>query len=511
LQTEKRSIRSDYLSGAETLTPFYRYPFPDSAVFPRILSDKSKENIARSDLADVLTAQYGSIGDAEKSLANIEKLRLENTFTVTTGHQTVLFGGPLFTVYKVLHTIRLAAWLSRQHPEKHFVPVFWIHTEDHDFEEINHFFESFDLKRTYNGDFTGPVGEHILGKEIENLVPSHFPEELKSPWSEGKSLGKAYFSFMQALFGEYGLVILDASHPRLKKHFVRVMAEELDTQPVSKRIAASSERLKLAGYNPQINPRRINLFYLGNGSRKRILKKEGGFSIEGSGHFFSKDDMMAELTTHPEHFSPNVSLRPLYQEMILPNLAYIGGWGEIAYWLQLKDVFSHFGVNFPLLIPRFSATLVKNGDWEAWESLGLDPGRIREPLHDNFRDFIPALWQEDEFKLHGARLLAAWDEMETYMIGIMDTMGRSVAAQKAGTEKFLDATLKKIHKVIRQKNPGPFAAIEAIKQKVQPDHQVQERVLSLAAFPENNPYELLRLIAKEVAPFDNTHKIIRIS
>lgn len=508
----KRSIKQDYLAGAPALQPFYRYPL-NSPDFAQIIRDKAREDIDRESLHWVIDGQYR--GQALEMTAatrqNLDSLLDERTFTLTTGHQLVLFGGPLFTVYKVLSIIQLAARLREEHPDYHFVPLFWIHTEDHDFDEINHYFDAFDSVHRYEAKVTGAVGRHVLTEEIKKVIPPHFEERFTRWYAPGRTLAEAFRGFMNELFGEYGLVILDPDHADLKRSFRQVIARELTDNLSHEAVAQTSERLQEAGYDAQINPREINLFYLDDTGRNRIVARDNTFTVLNTAHQFDEETLLSIVEDHPERFSPNVSLRPLYQEMILPNLAYVGGWAEVAYWLQLKGVFDHYEVNFPLLLPRMMATVFLPEELEAWEKMGFEAADIRNPLHELYRQYMPQVWDDQPLQALGSKILADFGELETYIAQFSDTLPRSVIGQQVQTQKFLDNLEKKLQRVLRQDHAQPFNEIETLKAAINPDGKVQERVLSLAAFPGMSPEAFVARIFPHVDVLNPEHCYIRLA
>lgn len=506
-EREPRNIKEDYLGGDPTLAPFYTYA-PQHPDFRQIIADKTYPDSNRKVLVEVLRSHYAHLDIDPAARKNLELLAQPNSYTLTAGHQLNLFGGPLYTPYKVLTVAKLAKELNTQHPEYNFIPVFWIHTEDHDFEEINHYYPSFQEKVTYPSAFEGATGEHVLTEEIEKIRPAHFSEELNQYFSAGKTLGEATLAFSMALFGKYGVLVLDASDKRLKALFKGILLQELFDPISPKMVRKTSDELYEAGYPLQIHARDINLFYTGNGGRDRIIFTNDRFHTVGGSAAWSQEEMRLEVENSPEHFSPNVCLRPLYQEVILPNLTYTGGWGELSYWLQLKGMFEAYQINFPLLLPRNSATIFDADTFEAWQELKLDPSDIKLPLHDIFRKYIPQIWDATEFEALAADIIASFQKMEKYIMNFSETLPRSVKGQEVKTQRFIKNTHKKLHRVIRHKQPGPFNRIGELKLKIQPEGLVQERTLGLGSFPEFQPQKLLEIIWKHIQPLNFSHHIM---
>ena len=356
----------DYLDHkAELKTLYNRFPTVEN--FKLKIEEKSKnfsiEN--REILAKALTNQYNRFETSEATTANIELLKDSKTFTITTGHQLNLFTGPLYFLYKIVSTINLCKQLKETYPEYNFVPIYWMATEDHDFEEINHFHLNH-KKISWKRESTGPVGRlstegleevfDLFSKEIGLGTQATYLKDLfKKTYLEHANLADATRYLANALFQKEGLVILDGDSKALKQLFVPFAKNELLHQTSFAKVNQTNELLKK--YFVQVNPREINLFYIEDQSRERIIFENDLYKVNNTNISFSEHEILAELENHPEKFSPNVILRPLYQEVLLPNLCYIGGGGELAYWLELKSNFESNAVCFPMLLLRNSVLL----------------------------------------------------------------------------------------------------------------------------------------------------------
>uniref|UniRef100_UPI0035670406 bacillithiol biosynthesis cysteine-adding enzyme BshC n=1 Tax=Lutibacter sp. TaxID=1925666 RepID=UPI0035670406 len=288
-------------------------------------------------------------------------------FTVTTGHQLNIFTGPLYFLYKIISTINLTEVLKKEFPNQNFVPVYWMATEDHDFEEINYFnFE--DKKVKWKRESSGAVGRlktegfdsvfNDFSKLIGNSIDANYLKELfqKSYLNHG-NLTDATRYLVNELFGVHGLVIIDGDDTQLKQQFIPAIEEELINNTSFKEVSKTIENLG-ENYSIQVNPREINLFYLKDNLRERIIFENNTYKINNTNLVFSEDEILSEVSNNPERFSPNVIMRPLFQETVLPNLCYIGGGGELAYWFQLKNYFDSVNTPFPILLLRNSVLLV---------------------------------------------------------------------------------------------------------------------------------------------------------
>lgn len=484
---QTKSLSADYLQGAPDLRPFYKWS-PTALPVREMMANKSFSSAQREILVKALHTQYQGIELTDAVQTHLALLSKPNTFTLTTGHQLCLLGGPMFSVYKVLSAICLAEEWNLQYPEAHFVPVFWIHTEDHDFEEINHYYSDFSTAHTYNGHFKGAVGRHVLDKSIADVLPAHLPQLWTEAYQTGRTLAEAHRLFFHAIFGKYGLIILDADSPELKRAFVPVIQSELQTPTVEKLILQTNADMQAAGYAPQVLPKAINLFYLDEEKRDRITLENDKFVLHNSKEVFKKEVLQTMALEHPEKFSPNVCLRPLYQEMILPNLVYFGGWAEVGYWLQFQAVFQHFGVAFPAVLPRMSATIFPEDTYTKWQELGFDFTDLQRPLAELekeilMRDFDDTAWQQQK-----SAILSTLSGLENYVAQYSDTLPRTANALQHKTEAFLNNLEKKLHKAFKARHPQPFHSLRALKQQLQPNQNIQERVLSLAAFAADDTF-----------------------
>jgi bacillithiol biosynthesis cysteine-adding enzyme BshC len=360
------SFICDYLEEHPDLKPFYnRFPHLDN--FAAQIEEKQFSETNRTILVNTLQKQYAAIETSDETSENIKLLQQQHTFTITTGHQLNLFTGPLYFLYKIISTLNLCKALAEKYPKQNFVPIYWMATEDHDFEEINHFNFKGDKVQWPRG-FGGAVGElsteglDVVFKEFSGkLGPGKNAKYLKdlfeNTYLKHFNLADATRYLANELFGNDGLVILDANDRGLKQLFVPYLEQELLEQTSFKEVSKTIEKFP-SDYKIQVNPREINLFYITEGIRERIIYKNELFRVNDTDVSWTKDEILKEVNDFSERFSPNVLLRPLYQEVVLPNLCYIGGGGELAYWLELKDMFAAFKVTYPMLLLRNSAVVI---------------------------------------------------------------------------------------------------------------------------------------------------------
>ena len=335
-----------YATNNPNLRPFFHYT-PSVEAFEKVMEDKSREIFSRNILVEVLENQYRNLPPIDAVVGNIAALKNKKTFTIVTAHQPLLFTGPLYFIYKIIAVINVTKKLKSVYSDFHFVPVFVIGGEDHDFEEVNHA-HLFGKKITWQNDEKGAVGfmkSALLAEPLAELTEILGNSEaaqkiislLKDAYLNTEKYVEATLSLLHHLFGADGLVVLSMHHSALKRLFIPVMRDELLHQTSKKIIDKTIEELSVLGYKTQAAPRDINLFYLREQLRERIVKEGAGYKVWNTDLVFSEAEIVDELENFPERFSPNVVLRPLFQEIVLPNLAYVGGGGELAYWLERID------------------------------------------------------------------------------------------------------------------------------------------------------------------------------
>ncbi|HYG21001.1 MAG TPA: bacillithiol biosynthesis cysteine-adding enzyme BshC [Ohtaekwangia sp.] len=501
----------DYIQQKDNLKPFYNH-FPAPAAFKDQLLEKEKsfssEN--RNILTDVLKKQYGTLTVQQPVESNLAALRSPGTFTVTTGHQLNIFTGPLYFIYKIITVINTCRQLRARYPGYRFVPVYWMASEDHDYEEI----KSFRLYgKTYSWETSqkGAVGRFNTSgmKDLLNQVPGEI-NIFREAYTKQTKLCDAVRHYVNALFGHEGLLVIDADDPQLKSVFKDVIRQDLFEQVTKKRVNSTNASLQELGYKPQIHCRDINFFYLDNEIRGRIEKKEDRFKILDSNLSFSAEEIAAQIDSHPERFSPNVILRPLYQEMILPNLAYAGGPAEVIYWLQLKGVFDHFKVPFPILMPRNFAMIMDHEVTRKFEKTGLE-------LKDLFEDknYIFNHW----VLKHSPRNLTVGTEramitdifvkLKERAESVDKTLSAFVGAEGKRAINSLEKIERKLLRAEKRLHQDKLRQIESVKDALFPSGNLQERTDNFLNFYQQDP-GIIQLLTDHFDPFDFQFNVLSL-
>ena len=513
------SIILDYLNQSSDLKQFYEFD-PTIDGFEEKIKSKVNLKLDRDLLSETILNQYKHSGLEIKSVVNqnISLLKNENTFTVTTGHQLNLFSGPLYVIFKIISTINLSEKLRKKFPEFNFIPVFWMASEDHDISEINNI-NLFGKKISFETDYKGPAGKlktevasAMIAQTLEMIGTNNFAIELKeligNAYKESQTLAQSTRVWIDSLVGKYGLVIIDADEIKLKNSFSKIAKKELEENFVFKFVNQTIKTLN-ENYEIQVNPREINLFYNHGLERNRIVEKDNHFSILNTSISFNREELMIELEKFPERFSPNVLMRPLYQEMILPNLAYVGGPAEIAYWMELKNVFKYLSLDMPVLLLRNCAMIIEENLSLKWKKLGftiddlfkdetqlsklfLSQGKLKD---FSTKKFIEAISKE---------FLALGTEIEQYE----PTLKPTVESELKKVINSVNTIEEKMIRASKKKQEVEIFQISKIKDKLFPNKGLQERYETILPFYLKYGSDFIGVLKELFDPFDKEFLIL---
>ncbi len=508
----------DYLEEKEELKPFYNQ-YCDIDSFKRIIEKRKQFDIDRSVLASCLAQQYAKVEASELTMNNIQNLNNDNCFSVTTGHQLNLFTGPVYFIYKIISTINLAKELKNKYPENDFVPVYWMATEDHDFEEVNHFNlfkKRYELTKTQ----IGAVGrmklegvEEIISELKEDLGDRSRTEEVLALISKfyvsSTTYTEAIKRIVNLLFGKYGLVIMDGDNSELKKLFIDEFKNELLDRKNHQLINSTSEQLKTLGFKQQVTPREINLFYLINDVRERIVFEANAYQVLNTEIRFSETEIIEELENHPERFSPNAPIRCMYQEKVLPNLAYIGGGAELAYWFQLKDMFNANDIPFPILVLRNSVLFVDSGTMKKLQKLNLDIVSFFKPIDEVVKNFVNQQSEEILNLTKEQKELKILFNQITQKAKVIDqSLDPMVKGELQKSLKSLEKIENRLIKAEKQKQELSVNQIISIKKKLFPNQFLQERHDNLISLLLFYGEDVIEELITQLNPLDKQFTII---
>ena len=512
----------DYVSNSDHFNDLIS-DFPSIDNLNKQISRKSKnyDKTFRETLVKEISTQYNDIDLTELQKSNIKKLAENKTFTITTGHQLNLLTGPMYFIYKIISVVNLCEKMQRKYSKYNFVPIFWMASEDHDFEEINHF--SFHgSKFNWSSAQTGVVGEFKLDSikdvaiDFEKCV-SDFPYSneiikiFRNCYMNSTDLSVATRKLVNILFRKNGLIIIDANNKNLKSLFCDIIKKEINEKVIFNQSKKSIQRLNELNYNIQANPREINLFYIEDGKRERIIEMKNGFQTLNGLKKWSSEQIQDDIKSSPEKFSPNVLFRPIFQEYILPNICYIGGPAEVAYWLQLKSVFESLNIAFPIILNRNSALLLDKRLLDKLNKLDVSIEEILMPKEILKEKLVK---KYSKLKLDFTNLKQNLTDQFLELNRIASQTDKSFIGALSAQEKKqingLNMLEKRLMKSEEKIHIDKINRVLKIRDKLFPDGKPQERISNFSEFYVNEGIDMISLIKNNLDPLSHKFSVIEI-
>ncbi len=525
----------DFLASTDTARPFYRLNFRENSSFEHVIREQQEWTRNRTVLTHVLREQNQHYGSTKKTLGNISALESPTTFAVVTGQQVGLFGGPFYTVLKTLTTIRLAHRLKQKYPLFSFVPVFWLEGEDHDFAEMHHA-QVLDpagavtrIEYLPGGEMPdrnpGPVGEHRFESSIEETLAAlqnalqeteftpELMESLRGCYAPGVSFNEAFARWLNRLFPDDGIVFISANDPALKRILSPLFLREIGEFPASSQIVIGQSAELEKSYHAQVKPKSVNLFLFHKGGRYPIEPRESDFSLRGTRHFLEPEELKRIATDTPEFLSPNVVLRPLAQDTLLPTVAYIAGPSEIAYHAQISPLYAHFGVPQPLLYPRASATVVEERVQRVLEKYNLQIGELfgdHSMLTARVMEQISDIKLDDLFLRTTKGIHALLTELRFGLKELDPTLLGALENATSKTDINLGVLKDKSVAAQKRRNETAVRQIERAVGSVLPGGILQERQLSVVYFLNKYGPDFMKWLPGEVDITGFKHQILSL-
>lgn len=521
-----RPLVNDYATKFESVRELYAGDPSDPAAWRDTIARVQRAPRDRAAISALLGRQLEARQAPPAARDAAALLAGPDAVAVVTGQQAGVFGGPLYTLLKAITAIQLAAKVTREHKVP-AVPVFWVDAEDHDWDEVK-------AAKVLDADFalreiavadpegagTHPVATLTLDARVgdaldaleQSLAPTEFTADIMSTlracYQPGTGVSTAFARWIEHLLGRHGLVVFDASDPAAKPLVAGLFAKELNQPCRTAKLASDAgERMHAIGHAPQVEPSEdaVALFYMGDAGRQPIRRADRDFLVSDTTH--SAADLKAEASAHPERFSPNVLLRPLVQDRLFPTVCYVAGPSELAYQGQLKGIYEEFGVEFPLLYSRATATLLDSGAMRFLQRYDVpiealqaqDESALNRLLESQLPPTVEAALEETD------RQVA---ERARVMKGAVVTIDQTLAGAVDTTLDRMRDTLKVLHtKIIqasKRKDETLRRQFTRTRMLTFPEGHPQERVLSLVFFANRYGPALCDRLLEEL-PLD-THQ-----
>lgn len=525
----------DYVGDFPKLQYFFESDYRSISNFAAHADKVLSQPRHREVLREVLTEQNRSFGGDEKTEENIRLLGEERSLAIVTGQQVGILGGPLYTIYKTITSLKLVRQLRESHPDLRFVPVFWLEGEDHDFDEVskigvlNQDYKPASIQYQHKGKPSsknlGAVGEiafdDTLPAFMDDVQRVLHNSEFKKPllefvqrsYSPEVTFNSAFASWLNKLFPGEGLVFIFPNDARLKRIVSPIFRKEILEFPrVSQLIIERSAELE-ERYHAQIKTKAMNLFLYHKGGRYLIEPREHDFSLKGTRHFLQRDELLRIADETPELLSPNVALRPICQDTMLPTLAYVAGPSEVAYFAQLRSVYKYFDVTMPIIFPRVSATIVEEKVERTAEKYQLE---LRELFHDGglvnrkVMELTSEVNLEEMFANTSKRINDQLNEMKFGLNYLDPTLLGALENTRSKIDSYITVLKEKASAAQQRRHEVALRQIEKIANSILPNKNLQERELNIVYFMNKYGLDVVRRLSDSVAIDKFSHQIVRL-
>lgn len=525
----------DYLYEFENTERFYKINFRDTQKYAEVFEAvSSQERYHLTELKNIIKSQYGSKQLSKQTERNIEALDEDKTIAIVTGQQLGIFGGPMYTFYKIMTAVKLCSHLKEEHSDYKFIPVFWLEGDDHDFDEVKSLKvidNSNSLKSISYDDGLdeetnrGSVAKIKLTNNIydsfnelnESLRETEFKSELmeflKKHYQPGKSFLESFSDLLYDFFDEAGVIIFNPTDEKIKKLLKPVFKKEIeDFREHSEDVVKTSAELE-EYYHAQIKIKPINIFLQEDEGRFLIEPVDDEFRLKGKRKKFSKDFLLNILKEEPARFSPNVLLRPICQDFLFPTGMYVAGPGEISYFAQVIPMYKKFNLQQPIVYPRSSITILESNLTKVFEKYRLkvlDIFSEEETLNEKIVNLLSDIKIEPAFDDSRKKMNELFDELEKQIAELDPTLTDAVKKGKDRSINNLDQLFEKAKKARERQHETALRQIEKTRTLLFPNGNLQERELNFIYFAHKYGLDIIKWIFDQVLINKFEHQVIEL-
>lgn len=522
-----------YTSRFDEVAPYYEGDYRDPSARARAAERAAAHPRDRAALVDALLQQNERWGLDAATRANIEALRDPDTVAVVTGQQVGLLSGPLYTPYKTLTVLQLAARLAEE-TGRTVVPVFWLEGEDHDLAEVagTRLLKHNEVEHLRYAGHTlpeegnlGSVGRlaftddvtRVVNRVDELLPPTDFKDALidglRAAYREGVTFLDAFAQFMHTLFAGTGLVLIAPGDDRLKQLAAPLFRQEIEDYATAHAALQQVSTALEAQFHAQVRTKPLNLFLVEEGARYPLDADGDTVRVRGTSRSYTRAELLELLDAHPERFSPNVVLRPLMQDLLLPTAAYVAGPGEISYFAQFKPVYGWAGIPMPVIYPRASVTLVEGKVQKVLDRYGLSVGDLDGDLEPLFKRIVlqeMPVDVEEVFRQASRHLHQAVNDLKPALEEVDRTLVKAAEATRAAFMKEMGKLQGRVVKAEKRNHDEVRAQLEKAQVNLFPAGKLQERSLSALYFINKYGIGLIEALRRELSLDTTQHQVVNL-
>ncbi|WP_337872978.1 bacillithiol biosynthesis cysteine-adding enzyme BshC [Ignavibacterium sp.] len=526
----------DYLYEFENVAEFYKYNFRDKEKYPDIFRNiLKKKTLSEFNISKLIEEQYKEFTEAsEKTRKHIKLLDTPKTLAVITGQQLGILGGPLYTIYKIITAIKLSSQLNERFVDFNFVPVFWMESDDHDFNEVH----KINILNNDNNIVTLKYKEDVSDDEIRSSVGSLIFDEsftdfinqleqslrstefkdkiilkIKEIYKPRKTFKQSFRELLFWLFDEYGLIIFDPSIDEVKKALKPIFLFEINNfRAHTQKLVSVSATLEEV-YHAQVKVKPVNLFYHIDSGRHSIEPVDEIFKLKRKRKQFTKEEIITEINEHPERFSPNVLLRPITQDYLFPTAFYVAGPSEVSYFAQIHPLYEFFDIEPPIIYPRPSATLIEKSIVSFMEKYDLTMRDVflgTEQLKEKILSSVAENNIDEIFEDAVKNINLVFDDLKEKLFSVDKTISDSSNRYREKVLYSINELKSKTEKAYESRFEVILRQISKLSNLLYPNENLQERELNYFYFANKFGESFYKKLYDELSISEFEHQIIEI-